>query len=301
MAGFETTIIAVLVMIFLGYFLKRIELLKTADVETLNKIVINIAMPCLIFSSLYLADLSIIADLAILPLIGIIVGFSCGLIAYIILTLKKYPKKKKWSILLPIILGNTAFLGFPLILGVFGSEGLIRAIFYDMASLITFLSLSIILIFNFDGKFKDAIKRVLSFPILWAVILGLILNFLSIPIGDLAITIIDYLAAAAIPLIMISLGLSLHFEGFKYHLKIATIATIIKLMIGPIIAMSIAILFGLTGMEFTIAIVEAGMPSGMLTLVLAIDHDLDFRLTADCALITTVFSLITLPIIMALL
>lgn len=301
MASFENTILAILLMIFLGYLLKRINLLKVSDVEVLNKIVINVAMPCLIFSSLYLADFSIIGNLAMMPLVGLIVGFSCGLIAYIILTFKKFPKKKKWSVLIPIILGNTAFMGFPITLGVFGEMGLLRAIFYDIASLLSFLALSIILIFNFDGELKDAIKRVLSFPVLWAFLLGIILNILNISIGDLPISIIDYMANAAIPLIMISLGLSIQLKGIKHNLKISSFVSFIKLIIGPLISLIIVTIFQFSGMEYTIAIVEAAMPSGMLTLVLTINHDLDFRLTADSMITSTIFSLITLPIIMGLL
>ncbi|KZX16138.1 putative transporter YfdV [Methanobrevibacter cuticularis] len=301
MASFEITIIAILVMIFLGYFLKRIDLLNISDVNTLNKIVINVTMPCLIFSALYTADLSSIGKLAIMPLVGLIVSSFSGIIAYSILTFKRYPKKEKWSIMVPIILGNTAFLGFPLTLGIFGDIGLIRAIFYDISSLIVFLSLSVILMFNFGGSFKTAIKKVLSFPVLWAVTFGIFFNLIQLSIGDLPLKVIDYLAAASIPLIMISLGLSLQFKNIKRSLKVATFATVIKLLIGPLIALIIVTILGLTGIEHTIAIIEAGMPSGMLTLVLAINYDLDFKLTADCVVITTVMSLISLPILIGLL
>ena len=56
-----------------------------------------------------------------------------------------------------------------------------------------------------------------------------------------------------------------------------------------------------TGYEYTIAIVEAAMPSGMLSLMLAVNYGLDYHLTSDCILMNTVFSLVTLPIIISLL
>lgn len=295
-----STIIVILIMIFLGYFLKRINLLNTKDIDVLNKLVINVAMPCLIFSSLYVADLSNITNLAVMPMITLIVGAISGLMVFIVLTFKGYSKKQKWSVIVPVAIGNTAFLGFPMVLGVFGQTGLIRAIFSDMGTLIMFLSLSIILMANFGGTFKEVIKRILSFPVLWAVILGVSFNLFNIPIGGIATDVIGYLAAAAIPIIMISLGISLQFEGFLRNLKEAGLAVIVKLFLAPLIAFIIVNLLGISGMGYTIAIVEAAMPSGMLTLVLAINYKLDFKLSADCAIVTTIFSLITLPIIIGI-
>ena len=301
MTNVLNTIFVILIMIFLGYFLKRINLLNTKDIDVLNKLVINVAMPCLIFYSLYSADLSNITTLAIMPLINIIIGIISGSIVFIILSYKKYPKKQKWGAVVPVVIANTAFLGFPIVLGVFGQVPLIGAIFYDMGSLILFLSLSIILMINFGGTFKEVIKRVLSFPVLWAVIIGIVFNIFNVPIGEIATDLVGYLAAAAVPVIMISLGLSLKFKGLLKNLKIASLSVIVKLIIGPIIALILVSLIGLSGMGRTIPIVEAAMPSGMLTLVLAITYKLDFNLAADCAIATTIFSLITLPFIIGIL
>lgn len=301
MADVLSTIITILIMIFLGYFLKRIDLLNTKDIDVLNKLVINVAMPCLIFSSLYLSDLSNITNLVVMPAISITVGAISGLIVFLILTFRGYSKKQKWGAIVPVVLGNTAFLGFPMVLGIFGQTALIRAIFYDMGTLIMFLSLSIILMINFGGTIKEVIKRILGFPVLWAFILGLTFNLLSIPIGQIATNVIGYLAAAAIPVIMISLGVSLQFKGLLRNLKVAGLDTIVKLLIAPLIALTIVNFLGLSGLENTIAIVQAAMPSGMLTLVLAVSYKLDFNLAADCAITTTIFSLITLPIIIGIL
>lgn len=213
----------------MGYFLKRINLLNIKDIEVLNKLVINVAMPCLIFSSLYAANLSNITTLAVMPTISITVGAISGLLVYLILRKKNLPEKKLWGAVVPVVIGNTAFLGFPMVLSVFGQSGLLRAIFYDMGTLILFLSLSILLIANFGGNIKDVFKRILGFPVLWAFILGITFNLLNIPIGNIPASIIGYLSAAAIPIIMISLGLSLQFKGLKNNLKIAGLDVLLNL------------------------------------------------------------------------
>jgi len=301
MADVLNTIFVILIMIFLGYFLKRIDLLNTKDIDVLNKLVFNVAMPCLIFSSLYSANLSNTLDLAIMPVICLIVGTVSGLIVFIILTFKNYSKKQKWSVVVPVVIGNTAFLGFPIVLGIFGQTALIRAIFYDIGTPIFFLFLSIILMVNFGGTFKEVIKRISCFPIIWAVIIGIAFNFLNISIGEIATDLIGYLAAMSVPLIMISLGLSLRFKGLFKNLKIASLVVVVKLLIAPIIALVLVNIFGLSGIESTVAIVEAAMPSGLISLVLAVTYKLDFNLTADCVIVTTIFSLITLPIIIGIL
>jgi len=301
MASVEITIIAIFFMVFLGYILKRIDLLKRTDVDTLNKIVINIALPSMIFITIYKSDFLILQEIAMLPFVGVILGFSCGFFLYLIFTLKKYPEKKKWALILPVSIGNTGFLGFPVTLGVFGNDGLIRAIFYDISTLIMFLSLSTILIFKFGGKTKDSLNYLLRFPSLWAVLLGILLNFLNIPIGEILDISINYMATATVPLIMISLGLSLQFKGIKEDIKSTSSVTFIKLIVSPILAFFVLGFLGFSGLEYSVGILEASMPCSMLMLVLAIENDLDFNLTANCIVISTLFSLITIPFLMGIL
>ncbi|WP_409200087.1 AEC family transporter [Methanobrevibacter sp. DSM 116169] len=296
-----STILSIIIMVFLGFILKKINLVQEKDVDSLNKIVINLFMPCMIFNALFAADLSSISNFAFLPVVMILSATITGIIAFFILKFFNFSKEKVWSVLVTILLSNTAFLGFPVALGIFGNDGLIRAIFCDMGTLIIFLSVSFILFLVFGGTIKEAIKKILLFPPLWAVILGISFNLLNIPIGEIPSTIITYLAGGAIPLIMISLGLSLKFDGLKWNKNMIAFTSIFKLLIFPLIAFCIINIFNFSGLEYKIALIEAAMPSGMLTMVLAITYGLDIRLTSDCVLSNTIFSLISLPIIISIL
>ena len=77
--------------------------------------------------------------------------------------------------------------------------------------------------------------------------------------------------------------------------------SVMKLAFFPAVAYMVASYLGLIDLQFTISIVEAAMPSGMMSLLLAITYKLDYELTSDCILINTVISLITLPTIIILL
>ena len=301
MNDIEITILSIIIMIGLGYFLKRIDFLSEKDIDPFNKIVMYILLPCMIFHALYSADLSLISKLGILPFIILISSFATGLVSYFILRQLKLDDITLWSVLVTVMIANTAFMGYPVTLGIFGQEGFLRAIFCDIATLCIFLILSFVLIMKFGGTVKTAVKKITFFPPLWAVILGLGFNFVNIPIGPVIDNTVNYLGQGAIPLIMIALGLSIDFSAIRRSKSMIVFTSIMKLAFFPFVAFVAASQLGLIDLQFKISIVEAAMPSGMMSLLLAITYKLDYELTSDCILINTVISLITLPAIIMLL
>lgn len=297
----EITILSIVIMIALGYILKRLDFLSEDDITPLNKIVMNILLPCMIFSALFSADLGAIHKLGVLPIVIICSSFIVGIISFIILKKLGFEDKRLWSVLVTVMIANTAFMGYPVNLGVFGDAGFLRAIFCDLGTTSIFLILSLLLVLKFGGTPRAAVKDILLFPPLWAVVLGIIFNLCNIPIGPVVDNVVNYLGDGAIPLIMISLGLSINLGGLKWNKDMVCFTSIMKLFIFPIVMFAFVTLFHFTGYEYTIAIVEAAMPSGMLSLMLAVNYGLDYHLTSDCILMNTVFSLVTLPIIISLL
>lgn len=258
-------------------------------------------MPCMIFHALYSADLSFISELGFLPIVILASSLITGAVSYIILKQFNFDDVKLWSVLVTVMIANTAFMGYPVNLGVYGQEGFLRAIFCDIATLCIFLILSFILILKFGGTAKTAVRKITFFPPLWAVIVGLSFNFLNIPIGPVLDNTINYLGQGAIPLIMLTLGLSIDFNGLSRSKSMIVFTSIFKLIFFPFVAFLIVSFLGLSDLQYNVTIIEAAMPSGMLSLLLSISYKLDFQLTSDCILINTVISLITLPIILMIL
>ena len=93
------------------------------------------------------------------------------------------------------------------------------------------------------------------------------------------------------------LGLSLEVGGLKSYFEAATFVSAIRLIISPLIALVMVTLIGLDSLEGTVSIVEAGVPSVMLSLVLVASYDLDVKVAASCIFLSTVLSMITLPIL----
>jgi auxin efflux carrier (AEC) len=287
-------------MIGLGYFLKRIDFLSEKDIDPFNKIVMYILMPCMIFHAIFTAGISLIPKLGILPFIILASSFATGIISYFILKQLKLDDKKLWSVLVTVMIANTAFMGYPVTLGIYGQAGFLRAIFCDMATLCIFLLLSFVLILKFGGTIKTAFKKIALFPPVWAVVLGLCFNWLNIPIGSVLDNTVNYLGQGAIPLIMVTLGLSIDFSALARSKSMIVFTSIMKLAFFPIVAFLIVNYLGLVDLQYQVSIVEAAMPSGMLSLLLSITYKLDYELTSDCILINTVISLITLPAIIML-
>ena len=147
---------------------------------------------------------------------------------------------------------------------------------------------------------KAAVKKITFFPPLWAVILGLGFNLLNISLGPVIDNTTNYLGQGAIPLIMIALGLSIDFSAISRSKSMIAFTSVIKLAFFPLVAFVIASQISLVDLQYNVSIVEAAMPSGMMSLLLAITYKLDYELTSDCILINTVIFLITLPIIIML-
>ena len=127
MNAIEVTILSIIVMIAVGYILKRIDFFSSEDTNLLNKIVINLLLPCMIFNGLYSADLSAISKLGILPFVMLATSFVTGLISFIILKYLNCDDKKLWSVLVTIMIVNTVFMGYPVALGIFGYDGFYKS------------------------------------------------------------------------------------------------------------------------------------------------------------------------------
>ena len=294
------TILAIVLMIIIGYICRRFDFLKAEDTQTLNKIVVNIAIPALIFLAMYHADLSHMKTFGTITLICITMGLISGVIAYLFTYLQGYSTKTRWGVVAASTLFNSGFLGYPVTLGVFGTAGLVRAVFYDVGSTILFTSFGVFFLVMYGGRYQDILKRSVLFPPLLAVILGIVANLLHAPLGSVIPSVLGYLSGAAIPLIMLSLGLSLEFRGIKEYFGVASFVSLLKLVISPLIAVLVVGLVGLTGLDRTVTIVEAGMPSAMLSLALAITYDLDIKVTAACIFLSTALSIISLTILILL-
>ncbi|MBE6494387.1 MAG: AEC family transporter [Methanosphaera stadtmanae] len=280
------------IMIILGYFLKRADILEAKDSNTLTKIVVNVSLPCLIFINII--DAKISADVAILPIAAFSLSIVCMIIAFIYCKSRNYSKVKTWTVMIATAMMNTGFLGYPITLGVFGNEGLLYAIFFDFSTAIIFVVFGMILVSLFGGNRNQVIKTGLSFVPIWALFLGLIVNFSHIELGYVITNILTYLGDSTVPLIMLSLGLTLEFTDIKEYLGDSLFIAVIRLLVAPVIMFIALTLIGYHSLGLKVAVLESGMSTAMNALVLAINYKLDVKLMSSSIFTNVIISLFTL-------
>ncbi len=286
-------------MIIVGMLLKKFNVLEAKHSSLLSKIVLNISLPALIFTNI--ATSNIDGQMIYLPIISFGLSFICMVIAYIYSKLRGYNKIKTWTIIILLSMMNTAFIGYPIVLGAFGNEGLVYGIFYDMAVGILLVIFGVILSTLFGGNKKQVIKSGLTFVPLWAVIIGLIFNIFNIPLGYVLENSLEYLANSAIPLIMLSLGLTISFKDVRSYLFDTVFISFSRLILAPLILYGILVSCGFNSLMLQVSVLQSAMPTAMNSLVLAITYDLDVELVSSVIFVTTILSLITLPLIIGIL
>ncbi|MBQ2653855.1 MAG: AEC family transporter [Methanobrevibacter sp.] len=287
------------IMILLGVFLRYIGFLSHEDRDLLSKIVLYIALPSMLFMNL--KDSTISSDMIYLPVLGVITSFILLIIAYIYCRANNYSKKATWTIMIGASIMNTGFIGFPVSLGVFGNSGLSHAIFYDLSTSILVIIYGILLAKEFGGNSREVLKKAVLFMPVWGVIFGLIFNVFNIPLFYVAESILDYLSQATIPLIMLSIGLSLDFRNVGNNLKDSLAVSAIKLVMAPAIIFTLLTLFNIKGMAFNVALIEAGMSTAGNALVLAIEYGLDADLMGSIIFTNVILSVFSLTAIISFL
>lgn len=286
-------------MIVLGYVLKRQNILKSRDSNVLSRIVLTVSLPSLVFVNLSTANIS--TDMLLLPFAAFSLSAICMVISFLFCKSRGYSKVKTWTIMIACAMMNTGFLGFPISLGVFGNEGFLNAIFFDLETTLIFVIFGMVLVSIFGGNRKEVLKQAVGFVPLWAVIIALLFNIFHLQYGYVIETTLNYLGQSTIPLIMISLGLTLDFKEIKHSFTDSLFVAFVKLILAPIIIFLILNAINFGGLSFKVAILEAGMATAMNALVLAITYDLDMKLMSSIIFTNTVLSLITLTGIITLL
>lgn len=155
-------------MIILGFFLKRIGMLKPQDSNTLSAIVLNVTLPAMVYINISTAKIQ--PDMMILPIASFILSIICMLIVGVFCKIRGYDKIKSWTLMIAAAMMNTGFIGYPITLNVFGNEGLLHAIFFDMVTPILFVMYGMMLVKEFGGDMHKVIKKGLEFVPLWAVV-----------------------------------------------------------------------------------------------------------------------------------
>lgn len=271
------------------------------DPRSISPFLIYLFTPALVFRSLYQTELT---GGEIGGLTGVVFGVAFLMMAAGIgvARLLKYDTRTESAMVLTLIMVNAANYGITLNGFAFGAEGeQVATVYYVMNAMMSNV-FGVFFASRGSVSLKDAMLNVVRVPIIYAAILGLSLNVLNV---DLPIIIerafIDIAADAAIPLMLALLGLQLSRVRLSGRIRAVSLAAAMRLLLGPVFGAGLAMLFGLSGLPFKVAIVESSMPTAVLASALATQFGGDAEFVSAVTLISTLASVITLSVLLYLL
>jgi len=275
----------IFLIILLGYIIGKKKKINT---QPLTDLIVYITAPALIFTSITKSNINL-TDFTIIASVALGIIFIMFFLTYLIF---KLTKSKMHGLYLPMTVGNTSYIGYPVALFAFGVAGLSRAVVYDMMTGLFLYTFGIYLIHH-----KNDIKEVFKIPLLYATVFGILFNILKITTPNIIHKPLEMIGMITIPLALLILGYKLTEIKIK-SAKIAFLASIFKIGIGFILAIIITSIFNIQGLLRNIIILQSAMPAAVMSMILTAKYKRDAACTASIVLITTVISIATIPLIL---
>jgi predicted permease len=280
-----------------GYLLSR--RLKT-DPRTLSQVAFYIFSPCLIFTILIENQVS---ENEILRMLLLAWGGAVviGVIAWLMGQVFKLERKMLVAVMLTSIFMNSGNFGMSFNLFAFGQEGLAQAGIFFVSTAIATYTVGIFIASMGKASPRQALVNLLKVPAIYAVLLAIVFLRtgwqLPLPIERTT----QLLGDAAIPAMLVLLGMQLSAIRWDGQIRPLLLANGLRLIISPLVALGLVLVLGLTGVARQVGVLEASMPSAVLTIVLATEYDVEPTFVSAVVFTSTLASAFTLTPLLAIL
>ena len=280
-----------------GYILGKT---LTVDSRTIGRMVFYIFSPLLVFNLMVTSQLNLKQALTTVGYTVAVIAIM-GLLAFIFGKIFQLSRAHLLAVIITVAFGNTGNYGLPLVKFAFGDEALAVASIFYVTTTILFNTVGVVIASLGHLDLKSAILGVFKLPILYAVTIALILKGFGIAIPLPLSRTIEIAANGAIPAMIILLGLELTRIEWTQSLRATGVGVAAKLLIGPLVGLLLASLFGLQGHTRQGSVIEAAMPAAVATTVVATEYKLEPSLVTAIVFFGTILSPITLtPLIVFL-
>jgi len=209
-------------------------------------------------------------------------------------------RRKCGSMVQGIFRSNYIILGIPIVANMFGEEHMASASALVPISIIVFNFLAVMVLSYFSREKDvnafswDMVKNIITNPLIIASLIGVIYEMLPVKLPNILYKPISDLASIATPLALLTVGGQFEFKTVISNKKELSIAVIGRLIVVPLIFLSIAIMLGYKGADLAPLIVLFGGPTAVSSYVMAKDMDCDSDLAAQIIIFTTLFSMASL-------
>jgi malate permease and related proteins len=258
------------------------------DHNLVTSLIMNVGGPCLIFSTLCSLDLSpsLMGTVGLATLVAIIVF---GAIGFVVL---KWAGLSSRAFLAPLMFPNIGNVGLPICLFAYGKTGLALAVMV-FAVFCLFQFTVGIRFYSAASSFADLLKE----PIIYAVIASVVFIIKGSRPPDILLRTTDLLGAFTIPLMLLSLGVTL--SNLKIiSLKRSLLLSLLRVGMGFGVSLAIAYLFKMSHEARGVFVLQCSMPVAVFNYMLAERYNRRPKENAELLMVSTLLSLVTLPLIL---
>jgi len=303
------SVLSIIFMITIGYFLSSKGWFDEKSSKLLSKLVVSLSLPAYMISNL----VSNYSKDELLKLgSGLVIPFSsmilCYLIAMAAAKLIKIPDGRTGTFCSMFALSNTIFVGLPVNLALFGDESIPYVLLYYIANTILFWTIGVYGISrdagNSEGKLLTVsnIKRIFS-PPLTGFLIAITLIMLDIHLPQSILDTCKYLGNLTTPLSMLFIGIIIHSVNLR-EIKIDKSMVVLlagRFLAAPLLVFALSFIHPIPLLMKKVFVIQAGMPAMTQTSIIAESYNADYKYAAVMTAVTTIVSLISIPLYMTLL
>ncbi len=286
------------VFVGLGFLFRHLKAFPVQTAQALNMIALYLALPAIIL--LKAPQLSLTKEMMVPVFIAWTMLIFSALLVYLL------GKRFKWSretiavLMLVVPIGNTSFMGVPMVNAFFGEQGLPFLIVYDQfGTMLIFAGFGsvILALHESEGTVNPMriIRQAVTFPPTIALAVGLSLRFWPYP--EMVVRLLEKMGSMMTPLVMTAIGFQLQIRMNPKNLQPLCFGLAIKLMVAPLAALLLCSLLGLQSLGVDVSIFEAGMPPMVTAGALAIAAGIAPELAAALVSLGMALSFATLPLL----
>ena len=278
-----------------GFYCRKRGIFNDVARDKLTDFVVFITLPCMIFESFNMEfSLDALKQGAVALIIA--VGMACVALLLGKVLYNRFPYEEKSILQYGTLVSNSGFAGLPVVSGAYGDEGLFLGSLFIIPTRILMWSAGISLFTKADAK--QAVKKVMLNPGIIAVEVGLIRMILQIPLPHFVDSAVDNLGACTSPLAMALVGAILADVPLKtvFDPKSFYLVAVRQFLLPGICLVALRLL-GMDPLTIGVSVVITGMPIGSTTAILAQKYGADAKFASKCVFISTLTSLVTVPIL----
>lgn len=297
--GYTANIVApIFFILFLGFLLRRLQLIDDAFIATGSRLVFVITLPALVFMSIARMDFHAVFNPQQLSYVLVTILLSFALIWWLAARWIQAPEDLGVFIQ-GAFRSNYGIIGLAVSFNLFGQDGLAQAslllaLVIPLFNVLSIICLSVPMQRNEAMRLSDTLLEILKNPLILAVLLALPISWFELQLPEVVARTGTYFANLTLPLALLTIGASLNLKSLHDTSAQAFWATALKLVIMPLVLTLGAWLYGFDGQSLAIMMVLFGCPTAAASFVMAKAMGGNAQLAANIVLTTTLGSVLTL-------